>query len=55
MTLLLQALTPEQRQQVEVNRRQNRELFEAMLSEDVKKKLSEKQEKAREKQEARRY
>jgi ABC-type Zn2+ transport system substrate-binding protein/surface adhesin len=51
----LAALTPEQRKQIEVNRKQNKELFEAMLSEDVKKKLSEKQEKAREKQESRRY
>lgn len=55
MTFNSQALTPEQRKQIEVNRKQNKELFEAMLSEDVKKKLSEKQEKAREKQESRRY
>jgi len=48
-------LTPEQRRQIETNRKANKQLFEAMLDEDVKKKLADKQQKEREKQEARRY
>jgi small-conductance mechanosensitive channel len=51
----MQALTPEQRRQIDKTRQTNRELFEAMLTEDTKKKLAEKQRKANEKQAERKY